>query len=448
MMSFSQKLPSLTPSQWLLLGTLVAAASTPYIVVGPLPLWLGLGIGCFLLGVLERGALGRIRRLPGLRTIISAWVLLVLATLVLDVVGYAERDVLVGPLLSFLTLLVFVGAFLASSRSRPDAILLTILILVLVQALFSFLQYAGVSWAWRFAETLISTLPLQNAAALLQDGAEVEFGAVGRVKGTHALVHVYNGAVSAIVAICIYVALNPLRGLGEAPWFRTLIKAVALTGAAAVLLSFSRSGLLAITGAVAMAFIVRPGATKLAGVIAGALGLLLILYYLDYSEALQFDRMFSGEDNMNNRIRLIHMAHSISTFTQSPLAGASGIPGAVELELPIHSVPLRYLNDYGLIGGTLYCCVLGPIVYILVRQIRSPYPELVFWGGVGLCLILALVADSWTHSSGFLRRDIVHALLLGIVLGQVGRARTIRFGTVNRAQPPKRSNPLRLRGVQ
>lgn len=406
------------------LCSFIMASSFPYILFGPLAGWIALGLLCFAVAMV-RGEVGRSLRFQrGAKSLVIWWFLLVLAMLVLDIVSYVPRDLRTGPLLSFLTMLIFIGLFAASLRTPSRWVIAVVGSVTLVQGIVSVLQFFGTDWAWDISTTLVRTLPLQPSdPSLAIDMSDVEFSDIGRVRGTHMLVHNFNGVQSALIGVTTYMALNPDKRELPPGRLRLVVQAGVLMGTAGLLLSFSRSGILAVVGAIAMSLVIRPRLSKIVALGVGGVVVLVLLSELGFTSAVQFTRLLSDpQTDYNINVRLDQYAVAFDSFIKNPAIGASGLTSIEQLEWPIHSVPLRFLNDYGLVGFTLYLVIFGVACVIAVDHLISGHPQRKFWGGAAVCLMVAMVADGWTHSSGFLRRDIIGAPLLALLLGQGARA--------------------------
>ncbi|WP_332639689.1 O-antigen ligase family protein [Brevundimonas sp.] len=431
---------------WPVVGAVLFAACFPYLVMGVLPAWIVLGLACFLIAAARQEIGAALRLTPGVKAIVLAWLLLVIVSLVLDLVGFATRDVRTGPILNFVTLLMFIGILSGSTHAKAQTVILLLASITLLQGVVSLLQYIGVGWAWSLSSTLVSIVPFQPLAATVSyDAAFEEFASVGRVKGTHVYVHIYNGVNSALVAICTYMAVNPMRSLMPSRKLWLFLRVATLIGAVGILLSFSRSGILAIAGAVALTFLIRPRPVKVVVISLAMILLGAFLYSIDFSGSKQFSRLIlAPQYDLNSQVRFDHIRHAIENFLKNPMVGESGVPNAITLELPIHSVPMRYLNDYGAAGLLLYGFIFIAIVAVFLKHMRSGDNARIFWGGAGLCLMLAIVADSWTHSSGLLRRDVVHAVLIALTMGQAARAsvRAMQLRVTGQQPPPTPTRPI------
>lgn len=404
--------------------TFVLATCFPYIVAGPVVGWIATGLLCFTMAAMRGKMQLALQTQRGAQAFTLSWLALVIVTLVLDLVAYENRNVLAGSILNLFALMIFIGVFVAALRSDGRSIIQTIVIITLIQSIFAILQFLGSTWAWDFGSTLIEWVPGQSQDAGQQIySANVAFEDVGRVRGTHLFVHIFNAVQSALVGVCVFMALNPDERELPSGRLRHSVRIAAIIGATALLLSFSRSGMLSLAGALLVTLLIQRSLNKIVTLAIVGLGAAALLYVLDFSNAAQFGRLTVAEtDDTNVQTRLEHMKFAWDNFISSPLAGTSVIPNSVTLELPIHSVPFRILNDYGLLGFLPYAITFALIVMMSLNHVRSMQPQRIFWGGASLCLAFIMLAESGTHSSGFMRRDIVHGILFGLLIGQASRA--------------------------
>lgn len=406
--------------------TFVLASCFPYIFLGPVAAWIALGVVCFGLALLRGDVRAALRTQRNAVAFTFSWLALVIVMFVLDLVGYDHRNILAGPILNLLTLLIFIGMFVAALRCEGRAIIQTLVAVTLFQSIIAISQFLGSTWAWDFATNLLQELPGQSQTALEQIYAtDVDFADVGRVRGTHVFVHIFNAVQSALVGICIFMAFNPDKRELPPGRLRDSVRVAAITGTIAVLLSFSRSGILALAGTFLIALLIQPSLKKSVPLFVFGLGGLALLFVLDFSNASQFHRIIlTPAEDGNAQIRFEHISFALENFIRHPLIGASGIYDLVALEIPIHSVPFRFLNDYGLLGFLPYTLTCAFIVAMSLGHVRSRQPQRVFWGGASLCLVFVMLVDGGTHSSGFLRRDIINGILFGLLIGQASRIAT------------------------
>lgn len=402
--------------------TIVFAASFPYMFVGPVPVWIACGLLCLGLTLLNRRFYAIVAGRKEVVVALGSWILLLVVTLILDLMGLAERDVMSGPALSSLTLLTFTGALVASFFANQASLRLVLILVAAFQGAVSTLQFFGVPWAWDLADSIANGLPFLAKVdpETASEAATATFSDFGRVRGTHLFIHVYNGIQSSLVAFSLYMLFHSTE-LNRGSRIRKLYSQLAVVvSTVGLLLSFSRSGVIALAGAMLLILLIRPSARRIVLAVTTVAVLWAVLEALRFTDSVQFARLLNYDsDAVTNQTRLDHLAHAVSNFTSSPVIGASGLQGASALDLPIHSVPMRYLNDYGAIGFVLYFSVLIPIVVLFARNVRSRIPEVAAWAGSGLCVVLAVVSDSWTHSSGLLRRDVFHAVILAVIAGSM-----------------------------
>jgi O-antigen ligase len=144
-----------------------------------------------------------------------------------------------------------------------------------------------------------------------------------------------------------------------------------------------------------------------------------VMLLLNVGDAAQFGRL-GHLSAAQNQPRVAVWTYALSAFKESPLIGNGYAVGSGVLAIAIHSVPLRVLASYGLLGMVPYVGVIGGAVYVLIRGTRlGEGPQaIVCCAGLGMVTIALL--DASTHSSGLLFLDVPQPALLGLCLGQAG----------------------------
>ena len=199
-----------------------------------------------------------------------------------------------------------------------------------------------------------------------------------------------------------------------------------------MLLTFSRSTVL---GALLALLVVilsvrRPAAA------AGALILFVATAYvglmqLQILDAPQLGRLADfTESRETNAARLDQYTDALRAFADNPLAGRGSRVDSEEV--PVHSVVLRVMADYGTLGLLPYLWVIGGIVALLYRGSTGPSEVSRIIALASLCAVATGVIDASTHSSGLMLRDVAQPALvggfLGALLGQVPSARVANTG--------------------
>jgi hypothetical protein len=400
-------------------ATIVMASSFSYFFLGPIPMWLALGIVGLGFAALY-GRLSPIWQMAAeLRWTLTVWCSLILISGFLDLFGDMPRDIMGGAMLNLVTLSTFVGLAALATFTDNRRVVAVIITVAAFQALLGIAQFFGSSLAWQLPDLIASVLPMARIEYdVTGDMLLLSFEQVGRVRGSQPFVHLYNQIQALLVSFCLMVALTD-NGIS----FGSRLRNVAARGAIGlavigVFLSFSRSGILAIIASGAVALFLNPKPSRILAASIGGAMILFALVYLGFSDSAQFYRLTQGLDEGNTNLdRFSQYELAWDNFVNNPLIGASGPNGFPDLALPIHSVPMRYLNDYGLIGFVLYMIVFGGVVKLFVRRLKSSSPIVRAWAGCGVSALCVVVIDSWTHSSGFLRRDLLQTVMLGFIAG-------------------------------
>lgn len=396
---------------------LIICSSFNYLFVGALPVWVvpaAVILGLALLSPLGRARLAALCR--SARWPLAAWTAFLLATLALDLLaGLRGRSFMSGFMLNMFALLVFVAAAYASAVISRRVILLTVATIALAQGLVCIAQMFGVGWAWDLPTAVSAAVgrpPDPELAEALQ-----KFVDVRRVRGSHLMVHTFNVMQAALVAYLFAVlVLERRRSAGLSSADNLLVLVAMTVGAVGVALTFSRSGLVGLALVLVLVLVTnpRPRVVLLAAIGIGAAAALAV--WVGFTEADMFDRLFlfSGAYRTNSA-RLEHIEYTFSVLTQHPWLGLS-TPGAAAYDraTPIHSVLMRQLADYGLVGGVLYLGTILSLVGLYARDLRTDTRPSAL---AALSVLLVVVADAWTHSSGLLRKDVFQACMLGLAAG-------------------------------
>lgn len=116
-----------------------------------------------------------------------------------------------------------------------------------------------------------------------------------------------------------------------------------------------------------------------------------------------------------NKGRIQQYTYALNVFSKHPIVGEP--KGESAKKTLIHSVLLRILVDYGLFGGISYLLVIFGVIISLFRQRdKSGTPNRIL-AVAALCSFMLAIIDAWTHSSGFLVRDVNQAGMIGLFLG-------------------------------
>jgi hypothetical protein len=401
---------------WILALILIFASSFPYLFVGPLPLWIFFGLCAFGWAIKKRIVPAVFLSNRILFFLICSWLGLLLLTSILDATTLQSRDLMAGPGLNFLSLLVFLGVLSGALVADRKRILRLVFALALLQGSIAILQFWSVPGMWALPDTISNSLGT-IARVDTADIADLEFlEALGRARGTHAYIHIFNAVLSCISAFCLFLTFHSESkiSLGERS-FRITATLIAITG---VLLTFSRSGVLTILLATLTVLFFRPRIGRWATIGISILTALAFANLVGLFDAEAIARILDfNVARTTNASRLDHLREAIETFSNSPWTGESGQTWQIDRSLPIHSVLLRFLNDYGLLGLAPYSLVVINFFLLFFKISKNGAVSARIWAGCGLAVVAAVLADSWTHSSGFLRKDVIHAIMLGLVAG-------------------------------
>lgn len=410
----------------LCLAALVTAATGfDYVWLGPAPVWLlvmVLGGVAIVLTPREFGAFHLVGNRLALRVILP-WVGLLFAMAVSDLwndcLSSSFVSVIAYSLVGLAALLV---AATWSSLTDWKRVTLTLALVAGAQGVIAVAQYLGAAWAWRLPETILTFTARGEQIGLV--GAIEQFDIVGRVRGTSIYVHKFAAFQGILVAFVLTVVLGSTRRMNLGRNVYVLMWTSLLLGILGALLTFSRSSFLGILLALGMVSVQMRGRARRNLRILLALGVVLVvgLMLLDVGGSKQAMRLFeySGSDS-NNQYRYNVWALGLSEFARSPIVGVGSGVDTSSVGIAIHSVAIRMLASYGMLG--FLCYALGALGVIATLRTgarsRNATAQLVALGGLSAFLV-ALV-DASTHTSGLFFSDVAQPVLVGIFLGQVVR---------------------------
>lgn len=405
-----------------LAGTLVMSTSLDYLWYGPLPAWLIVGLAGLAVSTLlpkHRSAMGRVFRYAGL-SIIFPWLVFILLVSGLDATkGLIEESFSKRVLLSSSTLLLMMVTAVWASRVRPAVVVYVLAVIIAAQGIICMAQYSNIAFAWNLPETILEKSGARADKVTLYD---LEFKNIGRVRGTNPLVHKFNsmqGVASVFLLAVLMLNLqfnNPLRIR------MALLVPLTLCGSVGMVLTFSRS---TIFGTVLALLVILLNIRKVGTVLilVAASGIIYLgAEQLGIREAKQFNRVTDFSlTRATNATRLTQYSYALKEISENPLMGKP--EGASTDRLLVHSVILRLMTDYGLIGTLPYLLVLSNLTLFFFRNRMKNGNHTKTLALASICSLCVGVLDAWSHSSGIMVRDVaqpaMYGTFFGMVLGQL-----------------------------
>jgi hypothetical protein len=179
-------------------------------------------------------------------------------------------------------------------------------------------------------------------------------------------------------------------------------------------LTFSRSTIIGSAFAVFLSALKGRGIKPLLFLIIASLAVYSVTESLNIDKAKESNRIFDfSAKSDTNAARLRHLQYAKNAFMDSPIIGQPQKGGAGG---PLHSVLLRIVVDYGLMGVLPYLSVIIGIYFVLFKYGRSGVRQnTLAWAG--MCAFTVALLDAWTHSSGLLVRDVTQPVLVGAFIG-------------------------------
>lgn len=292
-------------------------------------------------------------------------------------------------------------------------------------------QFLGTYVLWTLPDMLSTyssrdmALERNVHAAISAEDFMAGFERVGRVRAFDIYVHKFSAYQGIISAMMISMAITLWWSERRHYLMMGVVAIGAIVSTIGVLLTFSRAPILGLLGVLVVVFWFagkRRNLSPLVGFFIFAAALVATAISLRLDQAEQFGRIFEMSSTGGaDAGRLETWLYSLRQFVSNPLIGV-GSGGMDNAELVTHSVPLRILGDFGLIGFFCYAAVwfgLFRLAWMTFRK-RSVDSSL-----VGLVMIAGLIVaalDNLTHSSGLLQRDTSQAALFGVGYGLCLRA--------------------------
>lgn len=397
---------------------IILATSFDYIWLGALPAWLvvsliGLSFG-LIFSSSQRKAFSeslKVIRLPVLLPII----IFMMIALAIDFArGNLEESFSKRFLLNASVIVAMVSAATWGLMIKRSYIVNLFAIIVLAQGLVCVAQYLGSLEAWDLANKVAAVMGKIDP----DEAPSVTFAQVHRVKGTNLFIHKFTPMQGMLVTFLTVVAVmnfqykNPLR-------LKNLFIFIAIIiGLIGMALTFSRSVFLGFSISVMLVVFSMRNIKALAAIVMLTLGLFIAESYVNIESGKQFSRLTdTSMSRATNSSRLVHFKYAMSVFEDSPLVGAAPSKNNHVL---VHSLPLRILVEYGIVGLMPYLLVL----FGLYRKFKNGsgkdnVVELRVLSKASTYALLIAIIDGWTHSSGFLIRDITQGVLFGVFIGCV-----------------------------
>ncbi len=403
-----------------LTGALVMSTSLDYLWYGPLPAWLIVSLTGLAVSTLlpkHRSAMGQVIRHAGL-SIILPWLAFILLVSALDATkGLIEESFSKRVLLSSSTLLLLIMTAVWAARVRPAVVVYVLAVIIAVQGIVCMAQYSNIGSAWNLPETILKKSGARADKVTLYD---IEFKDVGRVRGTNPLVHKFNsmqGVASVFLLAVLVLNLqfnNPLRIR------MALLVPLTLCGTVGMVLTFSRSTIFGtVVALLVILWNIRKAGTVLVLVVAGGL-IYLGAEQLGIREAKQFNRVTDFSlTRATNASRLAQYSYALKEISENPLMGKP--EGASTDRLLVHSVILRLMTDYGLIGTLPYLLVLLNLTLFFFRHRAERGHHTKILALASICSLCVGVLDAWSHSSGIMVRDVAQPAMYGAFWGAMLR---------------------------
>ena len=398
---------------------LLIATSADFLWYGPLPAWCILPIIGAIFAVLDRNGRQALAEFLGkiMLPVVLPWILFTLVISGIDISkGLIEES---GSRRVFLNLaglfsLIMTGFW--ATRVRPRMTVYVLLFVAAMQATVSIAQYSGNTLAWSAPELILKFSGARTDKVVIDDSAYLS---VGRVRGTNPYVHKFTPMQGITCAFLISVLVLNFQSKNPLSTRTIPLLLGTLLGTVGMFLTFSRSsiyGTALLLGALLLS-VRRFGTVALMVTIVGlAYG---VGTQLNLEDSKQFNRISDVDTTRGtNAGRINQYSRALNDFRAYPLIGHPQ-GSSSRYAVPIHSVILRIMVDYGVFGAVLYLAVLAGILRTLWRYRKRQGDETRVIALAAIGAIFVALLDSWTHSSGLLVVDVTQPPLFGAFLGAV-----------------------------
>lgn len=400
----------ISPSPLFFAATLFVVLSFDYVWIGPIPLWfVPVGLACMWGAFSKSHWLAFLRFVDRLRwPVILPWLLYVAICFLLDLTEGFNADQFTSLTLANCAALILLLVFGAWSSITPiRTVVICLAVIGSFQGVVAIAQFAQVDGAWEIAAEI-------GGKVASSSDFDMEFEDVNRVRGTQFFVHKFAVLQGMLAGALVVVAV---LGTAAKTWRKAILTASIVT-AVGLALTFSRSAILGflVTAFVAVLFSRRVAlGLMVLTFIAGCTLLASLHMGIDEAKALTRLLDFSSA-RITNASRFYQYTEALSLFKESPI---SGDPSVTEIGgMGVHSVLLRNLVQYGILGMSLYLTVLyGIFKAMFFAAGRSETPKFVALAGCSVLFIGTL--DAWTHTSGLLSKDFLQPSIFGVFLGAV-----------------------------
>ncbi len=400
-------------------GLVVFSTSFDYIWLGPFPAWLAVVIVGLLFGVLffSKHRLSTVESFRAITTkILVPAIVFMLIALIIDVgrgsfaTAFSKRFLLNGSVL--LALLAATSWAMHVARSF---IIHLLALIALVQGMFCIAQFLGSTEAWDFASKLANAYGKVDQDEM----TNATFALIQRAKGTSLYIHKFTPMQGIIVTFLLTAGImnfqqkNPLK---LKMYFMLPAVTIGLVG---MILTFSRSVILGLVISLALLILSQRNFKVLFAVLVMGGSLVLAESYVNIGGGKEFNRLTDvSMSRTTNASRKEHLKYALESFSNSPIFGTSAVGIGHTL---VHSVPLRILVEYGLMGLIPYLVTFIGIYRFFRSEQKLNYdiPQVTILTKASIYALIVGLVDSSTHSSGFLIRDVTQGMLFGLFAGMV-----------------------------
>ncbi len=395
-----------------------------YIFLGPFPLWLLFSLlGLAYIIIIKKAAWVTLVYNDN-KVIIIGWLLFSVYSFFRDYLG-SSGAFDAGIMLNIFTLVLFLFGLLISFRNSLKSFIFIFAIAILIQSIVAIFQAMGNKFAWSIPDILnFASKGVETKYTI--EGKE-EFG--GRVRGLSTFIHIFSPLIaSASIFFFILVRERIILFTKKEKIFYNIIAGVSLL---AMVLTFSRSVIISGGGIIfiSLFFSKATGWAKFRNIVLLIFTLVVVVVVVTNEKIEAYNRItdFGSQYNSDQR-RFGSYYYAGQLISQNLFFGVSSF-GTEDFEVAIHSVPLKTMAAYGVVGFLFYLVTIVSFIGKIVKGItQNRNSALKKYSLIVGCWLFVCLVDSTFHTSGILSKNIYEMGIAGALLGNFSRIK--KYGAI------------------
>ncbi len=202
-----------------------------------------------------------------------------------------------------------------------------------------------------------------------------------------------------MLAIGVVIAVWLGSTARSSPILRLLTYVYVPLGIFAILLTASRTALIALVIGVLMSFLILSKVRLSTRIIVFAVIILSAVYVVRLVPGATFERLGKLDESVSAgdfEGRGAIWQEGIEVFLEHPLAGigAGAFPETIELRRPAHNVWIAVAAEMGLVGLALYGAMY---LLVIIAALKHPKPEMYLWLGIVAMWSVGALTLNWEY---------------------------------------------------